>query len=146
MIRTKNGDRYVIDEMRKGNYNLGGEFSGHIIFSDYNSTGDGTIAGIQVLRIMKEKKKKLSELASALKKFPQVIVNVNVNEKKPIEKMPAVISEISEAEKILGDKGRHLVRYSGTEMKARVMIEGPDEKLIEKLAKKIADAIREEVG
>jgi phosphoglucosamine mutase len=146
IIRVQNGDRYVIDEMKKGNYNLGGEFSGHIIFSDYNSTGDGIIAALQILRIMQEKKKRLSELSSSLKKYPQVIISVKVKEKKPLEKITSVQKEIKTAEKLLGEKGRHLIRYSGTEMIARVMIEGEDKDLITRLANKIADAIKKEAN
>ncbi|MCM2324949.1 MAG: phosphoglucosamine mutase [Candidatus Woesearchaeota archaeon] len=145
VVRVQNGDRYVIEEMLDKGYNVGGEASGHVIFSDFNSTGDGMIAGLQVLRIMKEKKKRLSEL-NPLVKFPQVIINVIVKEKKPIEKMKNVMDEIKEAEKILGKNGRHLIRYSGTEMKARVMIEGKDKAMIEKLANRIAAEIRKEVG
>jgi len=146
IVRTDNGDRYVIEEMLKSDYNLGGEFSGHIIFGDYNSTGDGMIAGLQMLRIMKETKKSLSKLASVLKKYPQVTINVKVKQKKPLQDMKEVQKEIKNVEKILGNKGRHLVRYSGTEMKARVMIEGPDENMIKKLANNIANEIKKEVG
>ncbi len=146
VVRTNNGDRYVIEEMLKRDYNLGGEFSGHIIFSDHNSTGDGMIAGLQILRIMKESKKSLSELASVLKKFPQITVNVNVKQKVPLGGMKKVREEIMKAEKILGNNGRHLVRYSGTEMKARVMIEGKDKETIRKLADNIAQEIKKEVG
>ena len=146
VVRVQNGDRYVIEEMNKFGYNVGGEFSGHIIFSDYNSTGDGMIAGLQILKIIKESKKKLSELVSVLNKYPQVTVNVEVKQKKPIKNMSKVQKEIKNVEKTFGDKGRHLVRYSGTEMKARVMIEGPDENLIKKLANNIANEIKKEVG
>ncbi len=146
VVRTKNGDRYVIEKMLKHNYNLGGEFSGHIIFSDYNSTGDGMVAALQILNIMKQTNKPLSRLASLLKKYPQVTVNVNVKEKKPLDKMTNVQREIKNAENILGKKGRFIVRYSGTEMKARVMIEGPNESIIKKLADNIANEIKKEVG
>jgi phosphoglucosamine mutase len=142
-VRTKNGDRYVIEEMDKHDYNLGGEFSGHIIFSDFNTTGDGIIAALQILNIMKQENKSLSELASVLKKYPQITVNVKVKEKIPLVKLKSVQSEIKEAEIILGKEGRHLVRYSGTEMIARVMIEGKDEDLITKLANNIANKIKE---
>ncbi len=146
IIRVKNGDRYVMDEMKRGDYNLGGEFSGHIIFSDYNSTGDGIIAALQILKIMQEKNKKLSVLASALKKYPQVIVNVKVKEKKPLEKIASVVKEIKAAEIALGEKGRHIIRYSGTENIARVMVEGESEELIRKIANSIANKIKKEVG
>ncbi|AJF61346.1 TPA: phosphoglucosamine mutase [Candidatus Woesearchaeota archaeon] len=146
VVRSKNGDRYVIEEMIKGGYNLGGEFSGHLIFSDYNTTGDGIIAGAQILRIMKEKNKKLSELAAVLHKYPQVLMSTPVKEKKPFEEMPSVMNEIKKAEKALGDKGRHLIRYSGTEMKARVMIEGQNEELITMLCRDIISKIKNEVA
>jgi phosphoglucosamine mutase len=146
VVRTKNGDRYVIDEMKKSGYNLGGEYSGHIIFSDYNSTGDGMMAGLQILRIMKTKNKSLFDLASELKKYPQVLINVDVKQKKPIKEMPRVLDEIRNTEKILGENGRHLIRYSGTEPMARIMIEGKDGSLIRKLAEKIAEEIKKEVG
>jgi phosphoglucosamine mutase len=95
---------------------------------------------------MKDKKKQLSELAAVLKKYPQVMVNIKVKEKKPFEKMPIVMKKIKEAEKILENKGRHLIRYSGTEDLARVMLEGPDESLLKKLAQGISDEIKKEVG
>ncbi len=145
VIRVKNGDRYVIEEMKKSGYNLGGEASGHIIFSDHNATGDGIISGLQVLKILKEKDMPLSKI-NPLAKYPQVIMNIKVKEKKPLEKMKKVQEEIKSAEKTLGKNGRHLIRYSGTEMKCRVMIEGKDEKIISKIAAKIADEIKKEVG
>ena len=145
VVRVKNGDRYVIEEMQKSGYNVGGESSGHIIFSDFNCTGDGMIAGLQVLKIMKEKSMALSKL-NQLKKYPQVIINVNVNEKKPLEKMKKVQEEIKKANKELGKIGRHLIRYSGTEMKCRVMIEGKDKVMIEKIASRISEEIKKEVG
>ncbi len=146
VIRTKNGDRYVIEEMLKNNYSLGGEYTGHIIFREHNPTGDGTIAGLQILKIMKETGKKLSQLASKLEKYPQVLVNINVKQKIPIFKLENVQSTIKKAEKELGDNGRHLIRYSGTEMKCRVMVEGPDDDLIRELANNIAKEIKKEVG
>jgi len=146
VVRVKNGDRYVIEKMREGNYNLGGEYTGHIIFSDYNTTGDGLIAGLQILRIMKEKKKTLSELTSILKKYPNYLVNVKVNKKIPLEEMPAVIEEIKKSEKILGNEGRHLIRYSGTESLMRIMFEGEDYNLIKKLADNIASKVKKRVG
>ncbi|MEM3374323.1 MAG: phosphoglucosamine mutase [Candidatus Woesearchaeota archaeon] len=145
VVKVLNGDRYVIDEMRKNNYNLGGEYSGHIIFSDYNTTGDGIIAALQILRIMKEKKIKLSKLASVLKKYPQITINVKVKEKKPLEKLNAY-SIIMDSEKILENQGRILVRYSGTEQLIRVMVEAKDSGIMKKIANKIANAIKKEIG
>ena len=146
VVRVLNGDRYIIEEMNKYGYNVGGEYTGHIIFSDHNPTGDGMVAGLQILKIMKETNKKLSVLSSVLKKYPQVVVNVRVKTKKPFSKMYELKKEIKNVEQILGNKGRHLIRYSGTELKARVMIEGPDETMIKKLGNKIANEIKKEVG
>ncbi len=146
VVKVLNGDRYVIDAMRKEGYNLGGEFSGHIIFSDYNSTGDGILAALQILKIMKDKKGSLLKVSSVLKKYPQITINVKVKEKKPFEKILSVKKEIKRAEKTLGEKGRTLIRYSGTEMLARVMIEGEDENLIKILANKISYSIKKEIG
>ncbi|MFH0875152.1 MAG: phosphoglucosamine mutase [archaeon] len=145
VVRVDNGDRYVLEEMRKKGFNLGGEQSGHIIFSDYNSTGDGTISALQIVNILKGSKKKMSELALLLVKYPQIIVNVNVNEKKDIEKTLLIKKEIISAEKILGKYGRHLIRYSGTQNLLRIMIEGKDKKIITELANKIADAAKREL-
>ncbi|MFH0898455.1 MAG: ArsA-related P-loop ATPase, partial [bacterium] len=146
VIRTDVGDRYVVDEMRKNNYNFGGEQSGHIIFFDYIPTGDGTITALQVLDIMKKTGKSLSELKQIMKTVPQTIKNINVKEKKPFEQMSRVIGKIREAEKQLKDNGRIIVRYSGTENKARVMVEGRDEKQIKEIADNIANEIKKEVG
>lgn len=142
ITRTLVGDRYVIEEMRKNNYNLGGEQSGHIIFLDYTKTGDGTISALQVLRIMKETGKKLSELAKCMKKLPQVIVNVDVKKRIDFETMPNVMEKIDKARKKLKNNGRVIVRYSGTQNAARIMVEGDNEKEINKHAKEIADEIK----
>jgi phosphoglucosamine mutase len=146
VVRVKNGDRYVIEEMNKSDYNVGGEYSGHIIFSDYNSTGDGIIAGLQILRIMKEQKKSLFKLSSQLKKYPQVLLSIAVKEKKPLSKIESFQEEIKRVEEELGTEGRHLIRYSGTEKVCRIMIEGKDEDLINKIAKRISKIIKKEVG
>ena len=136
----ENGDRYVIEHMRKKDYNLGGEASGHIIFSDYNSTGDGTIAALQLIRFLIQSRSKLSE--HLLEKFPQVNLAVEVAEKKPLENLENVQKIIDSVKKDLD--GRLLVRYSGTQDVARIMIEGKGD--IMKYATKIAEAIRSEVG
>jgi phosphoglucosamine mutase len=146
LVRVECGDRYVIDEMKKKGYNLGGEQAGHIIFSDYNTTGDGIITALKILDIMKNENKKLSQLASVLEKYPQVIVNVKVREKKDLDSMPNVMKQIKEVEKELSKHGRVYVRYSGTENKARVMVEGKSEEEVNKYANKIAEAIRKEIG
>ncbi|MAG07928.1 phosphoglucosamine mutase [Candidatus Woesearchaeota archaeon] len=144
VIRAQNGDRYVIDEMRKNSYVLGGEQSGHIIFMNQTTTGDGIIAALQVLNIMKKTGKPLSELAKCLKKYPQVLVNINVKKKILFEEMEEVNEEIKKAEKEL--KGRLLIRYSGTQNIARIMVEGKDKNKINKLANKIAEKIKKEIG
>lgn len=146
VARVQNGDRYVIEEMDTSGFNLGGEYTGHIIFSDHNPTGDGIVAGLQIVRIMQESQKKLSELGATLKKYPQVVLSVEVVEKKPLEEMQGLQKEIKNAEDTLGNSGRHLIRYSGTEMKARVMIEGEDELVINEIAHTIAQEIQKEVG
>lgn len=144
--RTDVGDRYVIEAMRSKQIILGGEQSGHIIFSHHNTTGDGTIAALQVLDIMKRTKKKLSELRRCFTKYPQILDSFKVSEKKDFNMMPEVMKKITEAEESLGDEGRVLVRYSGTENKCRVMVEGKELSKIEKAAKEIVSAIKKEIG
>jgi len=140
------GDRYVIEEMNKGNYSFGGEQSGHLVFRQYSTTGDGIIAALQLMRLMKSTGKKLSQLTSKIDFYPQVLLNVRVKEKRPIKGMNSVQKEIEEAEKKLGADGRVLVRYSGTEKTARVMVEGKNNKLVNDIANGIANAIKKEVG
>ena len=145
VVKTKVGDRYVVDEMRRKGYVLGGEQSGHIIFSNYTTTGDGIISALQLLRIMKERGKKLSKLAECMTSLPQVLVNVDVKEKKDINKLK-VNKNIKDAESKLGEKGRVLVRYSGTENLCRIMIEGENKREIRKTANDIAKAMKKEIG
>jgi phosphoglucosamine mutase len=145
VVKTKVGDRYVVDEMRKKGYVLGGEQSGHILFSDYTTTGDGIISALQLLRVMKERDKKLSKLAECMKSLPQVLVNVVVKEKKDINKLK-VNKNIKDAESELGKKGRVLVRYSGTQKLCRIMIEGEDRRKIMKMANDIAKVMKKEIG
>lgn len=144
--RVENGDKHVIKKMISGGYNLGGENSGHIIFSDINPTGDGLIAALQIISIMKREKKSLSQLAGVLEKFPQVNISIEVSEKKPLEEMRQLQLELQKISKKLGSKGRYLVRYSGTEMKARIMLEGENRSEITKMAQGIAAIISNEVG
>lgn len=144
--RTDVGDRYVIEKMRESGIMLGGEQSGHIIFAHHNTTGDGTIAALQVLGIMKKTGKKLSELKKCITKYPQVLESFHVTEKKPIESMPEVANTIEQVKSELGDEGRVLVRYSGTENKCRVMVEAKDEKITQQAADRIVEAIKREVG
>ena len=145
VVKTKVGDRYVVDEMRKKGYVLGGEQSGHIIFSNYTTTGDGMISALQLLRIMKERGEKLSKLAECMTSLPQVLVNVDVKEKKDISKLK-VNKNIKDAESKLGEKGRVLVRYSGTQNLCRIMIEGENKREIQKIANDIAKTMKKELG
>lgn len=145
VVKTKVGDRYVIDEMRKKGYVLGGEQSGHIIFSNYTTTGDGIISALQLLGIMKEKGEKLSKLAKCMKSLPQVLINVKVKEKRDIDTLEAK-KYIMKTEERLGENGRVLIRYSGTENLCRIMIEGKRKKEIQKMANEIAHRIKKEIG
>lgn len=142
-IKTKVGDRYVLEEMIKGKYVLGGEQSGHIIFLDYNTTGDGLITALQMAAIIKKKKKPLSELCSIMKELPQVLVNAIVpNEKKNIYlEDEEIINEINNMEKALNGRGRVLIRPSGTEPLVRVMLEGENQEEIDKLAHNLSNMI-----
>jgi len=143
LIRAKVGDRYVVEKMLAGDYNFGGEQSGHIIFLDYNTTGDGQITAVQVLNLMKSKNVPLSRLASPVKLFPQVLMNVEVEKKQDIRSVPAIMDAIRAAEKKLDGRGRILVRPSGTEPKIRVMLEGDDIKMINIIGREVSKAIRE---
>jgi phosphoglucosamine mutase len=146
LLRSAVGDRYVMEKMISGGYNLGGEQSGHIIFLDHNTTGDGIISALQVLSIMKQSGKALSELAACLKTYPQVLVNVRVKERRDLTSIPEIAKRMIEIEKKLDGTGRILVRYSGTEPKVRVMIEGEDQSEIKALAEDLAGIIREKLG
>lgn len=141
LLRTNVGDRYVLEEMVRGNYNLGGEQSGHIIFLDYNTTGDGLISALQILSLMQETGKPLSELATCMTRYPQVIKNIPVKEKTELNKIPNMDKAVSAVEKTLGKKGRCLIRYSGTEPLLRIMIEGEDQAQINKMAENLADVV-----
>ncbi|MEI6055908.1 MAG: phosphoglucosamine mutase [Lentisphaerota bacterium] len=134
---TQVGDRYVIEKMRDGNFNLGGEQSGHIIFMDYVTTGDGIITALHVLRMMLQKQAPLAELANCMDEFPQKLVNLKVKEKLPIEEVPELDDEIKKCQAELKDNGRVLVRYSGTENLLRIMIEAKTYKLADSWLKKI---------
>jgi phosphoglucosamine mutase len=146
VIRTKVGDRYVIEEMVTRNLNLGGEQSGHMIFRDFTTTGDGIISALQILRIMKATGQPLSELKSCLKKYPQAQRNLVVKQKPPLEQLPDVMKLVGETERELSGKGRVLLRYSGTEPKIRLLIEGRELDKIDKQANRIADAIQIAIG
>ena len=146
VVRTKVGDRYVIEEMVQRKLNLGGEQSGHIIFRDFTTTGDGIISALQILRIMHKTGQPLSKLKTSLKKYPQAQRNLLVKEKPPLAELPAVMKLVNEIEKELSGKGRVLLRYSGTESKIRLLIEGQEFDKIDKQANRIADAIQEAIG
>jgi phosphoglucosamine mutase len=139
--RVQVGDRYVVEEMRTHGYNFGGEQSGHLVFLDHMTTGDGVLGALQVLAVMLESERPLSELKRVMTRYPQVLVNLKVKEKKPLLDLPLVNALIERVERTLGADGRVLVRYSGTEAKARVMVEGPDEKIIQGYAEEIARAL-----
>ena len=146
LLRAAVGDRYVMEMMLEGGYNLGGEQSGHIIFLDHNTTGDGLITALQVLSIMKQDGRPLSELASCMRTYPQVLINVKVREKRDIAGVPAIARRVAEIEKALEGSGRLLVRYSGTEPKLRIMLEGDDETVIRRFADDLADLVRQSLG
>ncbi len=146
VVKCQVGDRYVIQSMLEQEANLGGEQSGHLIFLDHNTTGDGLVSALQVLRIMIETDSKLSDLATIIKRYPQACVNVKVSSKPPLETLLQVRSIVESVEKTLGDTGRILVRYSGTEDICRVMVEGPKQKQVLQLASAVAQAIKQEIG
>jgi phosphoglucosamine mutase len=143
---TPVGDRYVVEEMVKGGYNLGGEQSGHILFLDHNTTGDGLITALAVLALMVEKGQPLSAMRRVMTRYPQVLLNLRVTAKPDVATLPGVARRILEAERTLGERGRVLVRYSGTEPLLRVMIEGEREAEIRQLADRIADEARAAIG
>lgn len=144
--QTKVGDRYVMEEMIKGGYNLGGEQSGHIIMLDYNTTGDGMLTGIQLLDVLVSEGKPLSELAARMRKYPQILINVRVEDKSKLNGNPRVEQVIRDVEEKLGDSGRVLVRPSGTEPIVRVMAEGPDEALLQKYVDSIVEVVKMELS
>lgn len=143
--RTAVGDRYVMEEMRKGGYNLGGEQSGHVIFLDYNTTGDGILTGLQLVDTIVQSGRSLSELKRLMRKYPQVLKNVRVADKSKLDGNAQVAETIRQVEERMGDNGRVLVRPSGTESLIRVMAEGPDKQLIEAYVDEIAATIEREL-
>ncbi len=146
LVRTDVGDRHVTEEMRKSGFILGGEPSGHMIFQEYSTTGDGIITALQVLALMKRKGLKVSELSRQLTAMPQVLLNLAVKRKPPIEEVIKLNDHIRQVENELGEKGRLLIRYSGTEPLLRIMVEGPDPDLIKKYAEEISETARLELG
>ncbi len=145
-VKTDVGDRFVVEEMRENGYNLGGEQSGHIVYLDYSTTGDGLLTGIQLMHIMKETGKSLSELAEDLTVYPQKLINVRVSDKDAVMEHPRVKEVIAEVEEEMAGDGRVLVRASGTEPLLRVMTEAPTEETVTEYCERIADVVREEFG
>lgn len=146
VIRTGVGDRYVVEEMLKGGYNLGGEQSGHIIFLDHTTTGDGIISALQILKHMIMEGKPLSELSKVMTAFPQILLNVRVKQKKDLSLLPSVATALKGVEDKLKGRGRAFIRYSGTEPLARITIEGEEQKEITAMASELAELLAKELG
>lgn len=146
VAKTQVGDRYVSEEMQRLGANLGGEQSGHILLSDYAPTGDGILTALALLSVVKESGEPLAELAGCLRKFPQVLVNVPVREKPPLDDVPGMIERVSDFEREMHGAGRVLIRYSGTESLARIMIEGADAGRIRSMADELAGLIQAHIG
>lgn len=146
MVRASVGDRYVVEEMLKGGYNLGGEQSGHIVFLDHNTTGDGIITALQVLAIIKKKEATLAELAQVMVTFPQTLRNVRVKDRKDFSQIPEIQQLMNDFQKALGERGRVLIRYSGTEPVVRIMVEGEDEVKIARIADAMAETVQNTLG
>ena len=146
VVRTKVGDRYVVEEMRRSGHSLGGEQSGHLVFLDHATTGDGTLAALQLLAVMCRQQKPLSELASIFEPVPQTLLSLAVKERKDLEGLAGVNAAIESVRTKLGKDGRVFVRYSGTEPKVRILIEGPDRARNEEHAQTIAAALTAALG
>ena len=146
-VRTPVGDRYVIDEMLRSGFNFGGEQSGHLIYGDYATTGDGLVAALQILRIMKLRNALLSQLKLCWKRFPQKVTNVRVREKIPFNELDGVLELVEQAEaEVKSEGGRVLLRYSGTEPKARLLIEGRDQAVLDRWSERISEVLQQQVG
>jgi phosphoglucosamine mutase len=141
LLRTAVGDRYVVERMRADGFNFGGEQSGHLVFLDHSTTGDGLLAALQTLYVLLDTGKPLSELARRVTMFPQALKNVEVTERRDLGSVPEVRSAIAHAEALLGARGRILVRYSGTQLLCRVMAEGEHEDIVRNVVDTVADAI-----
>lgn len=146
LLRTQVGDRYVMEAMRQHGALLGGEQSGHLIFREYSTTGDGLLAALQILQIMRQRERPLSELAGQLALYPQELVNVHVDRKPPIEETPELAKAVADVEEQLGGRGRVLLRYSGTEPLCRVMVEGENEDAVRRLAHELAAVVEDVLG
>ncbi len=143
---TRVGDRYVLEEMRAKAASIGGEESGHVIFLQHHTTGDGIITALQVMAAMTKEQKPLSEMAKIMAVFPQKLINIDVKSKPEISTVPEIVRVVEAAEKALGDKGRVLVRYSGTQNMCRVMVEGPTDEATERYCRQIADVVKAKLG
>jgi len=146
LIRTPVGDRYLLERMLAEGYNFGGEQSGHFIFLDHNTTGDGLISALQILSLVKRTKKSLSELAQAMTAVPQVLVNVQVTKKPRLESIPDIDRAMQESERRLNGCGRVLIRYSGTEPLLRIMVEGEQSTMVKEVAEELARVVRKHIG
>ena len=146
LIRSQVGDRYVVEEMRAGGFNFGGEQSGHLIFMDHSTTGDGILSALQVLAVIVAEEKSLADLASVMEIFPQILINVPVKKKTPVIEVPLLSRQIAEVEKKIDGRGRLLIRYSGTENKLRIMLEGENYDEIKQYAEELADSVRKLLG
>ncbi|MBI1912537.1 MAG: phosphoglucosamine mutase [Deltaproteobacteria bacterium] len=146
VVRTSVGDRYVVEEMLKNGYNLGGEQSGHVIFSDHTTTGDGVITALQILKTMVKEGKPLSELSKVMRSYPQILLNIKVKEKKDLSTLPTVVNALKAIEEKLKNRGRAFIRYSGTEPLARITIEGQKEDEITMMANELAEVLKKEIG
>ena len=144
--RTAVGDRYVVEEMRKDGLTFGGEQSGHLIFAEHATTGDGIVAALQVLAIMLREERPLSELARGMERVPQVLESVKLSARRPLEEMLELSKRIAAAEAELGTNGRVLVRWSGTEPKLRLMLEGPDVVVLKSMVSEMTEAARRDTG
>jgi len=143
---SKVGDRYVLEDMLRLGAVIGGEDAGHMIFLDHHTTGDGIVAAMQLLAAMVKEGKSLSELARMMDVFPQKLINIDVKSKPDIDKIPKLMEAIKQIEKELGEKGRVLVRYSGTQNMCRVMVEGPSDTVTGKYCQQLADIVKSEIG
>ncbi|MEZ4233706.1 MAG: phosphoglucosamine mutase [Polyangiaceae bacterium] len=146
LLRTAVGDRYVVEAMRRHGYSFGGEQSGHLVFMDHATTGDGVVGALQVLGVMVREQRPVSELARVLDRMPQVLESIRLPARKPLEQMPKLLGAQDRAERKLGKNGRILVRWSGTEPKLRLMAEGPEPKLLSQLLSEMAEAARLDLG
>jgi phosphoglucosamine mutase len=143
---SKVGDRYVLEDMQRLGAVIGGEESGHVIFLNHHTTGDGILTAMQLIASMIKEEKPLSELAEMMDIYPQKLINVEVKDKPEISTVPQLVEAIKQVESELGDQGRVLVRYSGTQNACRVMVEGPDDELTDKYCKQIADLVKNTLG